>query len=251
MFIKFFTVIFTLFVSASTIAIGQNSPVNIASFNAKQIKTKLITTLGVEIIDVKKTPMAGLAEVATNQGLFYTSFDGEYLIQGKLYSLGKEVANLTEKSLAYFRVTGMERFEDDMIVFQAKIEKHVITVFSDITCEYCRKLHSQIDEYNDLGITVRYLAYPRAGIKDKDGAFTDGFKNLRSVWCSEDPHKAITQAKLGVSIPSRVCDKPIAEEFSFGRQVGVNSTPTIITKDGTMMPGYRDPSDLFKILESM
>ncbi|NQY65338.1 MAG: thioredoxin fold domain-containing protein [Alteromonadaceae bacterium] len=246
-------IIFTLLISCFAFA-GENeaaSSPKIESFNPDLIKTKLSALLGLEIKGVNKAPMQGLVEVITSKGLFYTSYDAEFLIEGTLYGLGKSVSNLTENTLAKMRVDGIKDFEKDMIVYAAKNEKHVINVFTDITCGYCRKMHKEMDAYNDLGITVRYLAYPRAGIKDRSGGFTPGFKDLRSIWCNEDPKTALTKAKLGSSVAQRVCESSVAEEFNFGRQVGVNSTPTIITSNGTMMPGYRKPADLIKILESM
>ena len=224
---------------------------NKAGFDEEYIKAEIFNILGLQVETARPSEVPGLAEVVTNQGLFYTSFDGKYLIQGKVYGLGKNVRNITEESLAKVRVEGINNFKDDMIVFPAKDEKHVVTVFTDITCGYCRKLHEQMDDYNDKGITVRYLAYPRAGVKDRMGNFTQGYKDLLSIWCNEDPNTAMTKAKAGSNVAQRICDKPIEEEFNFGRQVGVSGTPAIITDSGFMMPGYRKPDELLQILESM
>lgn len=214
------------------------------------VKTKLTTMLGFNISYIKASPLAGVVEVITDQGLFYASADGKLLIQGKMYGLGQSVRNLTDESLDQVRVDGMVKFANDMIVFPAKNEQHVVTIFTDITCGYCRKLHEQIDDYNDKGITVRYLAYPRSGIKDRAGNYSQGFKDLRSIWCNENPQQALTKAKSGSGIAARICDKPVAEEFNFGRQVGVTGTPAIIFSDGTMLPGYQDPNNLLKLLQT-
>ncbi|REL34499.1 bifunctional protein-disulfide isomerase/oxidoreductase DsbC [Thalassotalea euphylliae] len=222
-----------------------------ATFNAEKLKQTISQTLGLEVSTARKTPMPGLAEIVTEQGLFYTSYDGEYFIQGKLFNLGPNVTNLTETSLAQVRLDGMAKFEKDMIVFPAKNEKHVVTVFTDITCGYCRKLHNSMEEYNDLGITVRYLAYPRAGVYQSPGTYTQGFEDLRSIWCNEDPAKAMTRAKAGSSVARRICDKPVEDNFKFGRQVGVSGTPAIILANGFMLPGYRDADDLKNILENL
>lgn len=222
-----------------------------AQFDEKIVKENFYNILGLQVKQAVPTEMPGLVEVVTDQGLFYSSYDGKFLLQGKLYGLGANVRNITEESLAKVRVDGVSEFTQDMIVYPAKDEKHVITVFTDITCGYCRKMHEQMDDYNDKGITVRYLAYPRAGIKDRAGNFTQGFKDLRSVWCHEDPNTALTKAKQGSTVAQRICDKPIEAEFNFGRQVGVNGTPAIITDTGFMLPGYRKPSELLEILESL
>tara|TARA_R110000803_G_scaffold65732_2_gene126968 strand:+ start:57907 stop:58695 length:789 start_codon:yes stop_codon:yes gene_type:complete len=230
---------------ANSVMLATAQPV---AFDA--VKTKLTNTLGLDVASIKPSPMAGLVEVVTDQGLFYASADGEFLLQGKMYGLGNNVTNLTEASLALIRIEGMAKFSDAMIVFPAKDEKYVVTVFTDITCGYCRKMHEQIEDYNDKGITVRYLAYPRAGVKDRTGNYSQGFKDLRSIWCHEDPQQALTKAKTGADVAARICDKPIEEEFNFGRQVGVTGTPAIMLANGMMVPGYQEPSKLFMLLET-
>ncbi len=217
-----------------------------------ELSAKLSATLGLDIVSVSVSPFNSLLEVVTNQGLFYASQDGKFLVHGKLYGIdANNVVNYTEESLAKVRVDGMKQFKDDMIVYPAKDEKHVITVFTDITCGYCRKMHKQMDELNDNGITVRYLAYPRSGVKDQFGQYSQGFKDLRSIWCHEEPSEAMTKAKLGSNVAQRICDKPIEAEFNFGRQVGVSGTPAIIFDNGFMLPGYKEPAALLAILESM
>lgn len=218
-------------------------------FNAAMLKKVIGAKLGLNVVKVEKTPMNDIAVVFTDQGLFYASYNGEFLIQGKLYSVKDEITDLTEQSLASIRLDGVKTFANDVIEYPAKDEKYVVTVFTDITCGYCRKMHAEMDEYNKRGITFRYLAYPRSGIKDRLGNFTDGYKDLRSVWCSDDSAEALTRAKSGSGIAYRICDKPIEGQFDFGRQIGVTGTPAIILPNGMMMPGYQPPAQLEAILK--
>jgi thiol:disulfide interchange protein DsbC len=220
-------------------------------FNAVFLKEKIAKKLGLDVVKVETTPMNDMAVVFTNQGIFYASYNGNFLIQGKLYSIKDSVTDLTEQSLASMRLDGVKKFSNDMIVYPAKDEKYVVTVFTDITCGYCRKMHAEMDEYNERGITFRYLAYPRSGIKDRLGNFTDGYKDLRSVWCSEDSAGALTSAKSGSGIAYRICDKPIEGQFDFGRQIGVSGTPAIILPNGMMVPGYQPPAQLEELLKKV
>jgi len=224
---------------------------NLNKSQQQALTSKLANTIGVEVQSIDASPIAGLYEIATDQGLFYSSADGKYLLQGQLFSLGKHIANLTDRSLAKMRVKGMAKFSKNMIVFPAKKQKYVITVFTDNTCGYCRKLHSQMKELNDSGITVRYLAYPRQGIKNRQGQFTQNFKDMRSIWCADDPQKTMDDTEHGKAIPYRICDKPVAAQYNFGRQVGVSGTPSIMFSNGYMMPGYRPPADILALLQSM
>lgn len=231
--------------------IAKPAPIDPTQLNVDFLKAKIKAKLGLVVEKVEKTPVPGIALLITDQGLFYASYNGDFFIQGKVYSLVTEVTDLAEQSLANIRLEGMEKFKDDMIIYKAKDEKYVVTVFTDITCGYCRKMHKQMDDYNARGITFRYLAYPRSGIKDRLGNYTQGFKDLRSVWCSEDPNAAMTNAKNSKGIGYRVCDKPIEGEFDFGRQVGVNGTPAIILSNGMMVPGYQPPAQLEQLLKSL
>ncbi|MBL4941733.1 MAG: bifunctional protein-disulfide isomerase/oxidoreductase DsbC [Colwellia sp.] len=250
-----------VFFSINELAVANNSlvPASIAKpieldftqLNTELLKAKIKVKLGLTVEKIEKTPVPGIALLVTNQGLFYSSYNGDYFIQGKVYSLVAEVTDLAEVSLAKMRLEGIEKFKDDMIVFKAKDEKYVVSVFTDITCGYCRKMHKQMADYNDLGITFQYLAYPRSGVKDRLGDYTQGFKDLRSVWCAEDPQAAMTNAKNSRNVAYRVCDKPIEGQLNFGRQIGVNGTPAIVLANGMMVPGYQPPEKLVQTLKNL
>lgn len=245
-----FVFLFSSFLFATQVVAQENN--TLSEKSQAEIKKKLSSSINLEIKSVKASPFPSLVEVVTKQGLFYASKDGQFLVQGKLYGIGaNDVVNHTEDSLSALRIEGLKQFTNDMIVYPAKEEKHQITVFTDITCGYCRKMHKQMDEYNELGITVKYMAYPRSGVQDQLGRLSQGFKDLRSIWCHEEPSVALTKAKLGSSVAQRICESPVEAEFDFGRQIGVNSTPAIIFPNGMLLPGYREPKDLIKILDSI
>ena len=209
------------------------------------IKTNL-TKLGLKAQTIAKSPVNGLFQVITDRGLFYFSENGQYLVHGKVYDLKEGVENISELALSQVRIDGVKQFEGEMIVYPAKEEKHVVTVFTDTTCGYCRKLHSQMADYNDLGITVQYLAFPRSGITGPT------FKELKAVWCAADKQKAMTDVKNGGRMDvaaAKSCNAPIAEQYAMGMQVGVTGSPAIILGDGTMIPGYQPPAQLFAALE--
>jgi len=237
--------------SSVPVSIAKPAELDPTQLNVDLLKTKINAKLGLIVDKVEATPVPGIALLITNQGLFYSSYNGDYFIQGKVYSLVSEVEDLAEKSLSKMRQEGLEEFKNDMIIFKAKNEKYVVTAFTDITCGYCRKMHKQMADYNNRGITFRYLAYPRSGIKDQTGNYTQGFKDLRSIWCSDDPNAAMTNAKNSRSVAYRVCDKPIEAEFDFGRQVGVNGTPAIVLSNGMMVPGYQPPAQLEQLLKTL
>ncbi|MCG9695741.1 bifunctional protein-disulfide isomerase/oxidoreductase DsbC [Shewanella sp. Isolate11] len=213
--------------------------------DTEQLKQKLADTLNVDVQSLNASPIPGLYEAITNRGVLYISEDGSKLLHGNIYDLNQGMKNLTEAALAGPRLAQIKPFEKNMLVYKADNEKHVVTVFTDITCGYCRKLHNQMAEYNDLGITVRYLAFPRQGAASKNAS------DMAAVWCSADPLKAMDDAKAGKPVANaKKCDAKIAEQYNLGQSLGVNGTPAIVLEDGSMVPGYQPPKELFKALEA-
>jgi thiol:disulfide interchange protein DsbC len=210
-----------------------------------EIRAKITNSVGLSVVSVAPSPVPGLLQAMTSRGLFYISEDGTYLVHGKVFNLDNGLQNETEEALSAVRLQGIERFADSVIEFKADNEKHQVTVFTDTTCGYCRKLHAQIDKYNDRGITVRYLAFPRGGVS------SGGFKELVSVWCAENPKQAMTDAKGGKDIGNNSCQNKVSEHYSFGQQVGVQGTPAIVLGNGNMIPGYQPPAELIKILDDI
>lgn len=213
--------------------------------NFAQVKAKLQAAMGMQISAVGDSPVPGLLQVMTEKGLFYTSKDGKYLLQARIYDIENGMRNLSEEALGNVRLDGLAEFEDAVIEYKAKNEKYVVNVFTDITCGYCRKLHNEMDQYNDLGITVRYLAFPRGGLNSR--TYTD----MVSVWCATDKQDAMDKAKAGGSVPNKSCDSKVAEEYAFGQKIGVNGTPNIIMPDGSVIPGYQPPKKLEEALKAI
>ena len=198
---------------------------------------------GVPISSIRPAPVPGFKEVALSGKVVYVSDDGKHLLQGTLIRL-EDRANLTESSEAVLRrgilaSAGRER----RIVFPAKAQKHRVTVFTDIDCGYCRKLHSEIAQINAAGITVEYLFFPRAGIN------SESYDKAVSVWCAKDRNQALTDAKAEKPVPQRTCANPIAAEFELGQKVGVDGTPALYLDDGTQVGGYLPPADLLKRIQ--
>jgi len=209
------------------------------------IREKLTTMLGLEVDSFADSPVKGLVQVSTNRGLFYVSENGEYLLQARVFNIDENMRNETEVALSSLRLDGVKEMASSAITFKAKEEKHVITVFTDITCGYCRKLHNEIGELNDSGITVRYLAFPRSGLN------SENYEDMVSVWCAANPQQALTDAKAGDNVASASCKNKVAEQYMLGQKLGVNGTPNIILPDGSLVPGYQPAELLVQALEQV
>ncbi|GAB7219286.1 bifunctional protein-disulfide isomerase/oxidoreductase DsbC [Vibrio comitans] len=225
--------------------------VSATEFNEAQIKERF-AKIGVSVMQIDSIEVDGLVEVTTNQGTFYATPTGDYFIPGKLYSLDdkgnfQDVAALRNGPKI---VSLLDQASDEMIVYKADNEKYVVTVFTDISCGYCLKLHRQMAEYNKLGITVRYLAFPRAGDRSDIG------QTMANIWCSADPAKAMNDAKLrgedvnASSDSIQQCQTMVSEQYQLGKAIGVSGTPAVYTSKGINVGGYLSPEDLLKRLES-
>lgn len=211
----------------------------------QQVKNKIEQTIGFDVISIADAPISGLLQVSTNQGLFYTSKDGNYLMQGRIFNVNAGMRNETEVALSEMRIDGLSDFTDSVIEFKAKNEQYVVNVFTDITCGYCRKLHAEIEQYNKNGITVRYLAFPRGGLS------SESYLDMVSVWCAKDQQKAMTIAKSSGEVSRASCENSVAQQYAFGQRVGVSGTPNIILPDGSMVPGYQPANTLLNSLREI
>lgn len=193
---------------------------------------------------VEQTPIEGLSQFSFDSQVFYISEDGRYIIQGDMIDLKTQI-NLTEKARNDARVSAITDISpDDMIIFPAQGEaEDVLTIYTDIDCFYCRKIHREIEEYNALGMEVRYLPFPQ------DGFDSFSYNKAVSVWCSDDRQAALTQAMLGQAVEARDCNNSIDESYILGMKIGVYGTPAIILTDGTLIPGYVGAQRLKKRLQ--
>ncbi len=197
------------------------------------------------IDSIADSTLPGFYEVVMGGNVFYVSADGKYLLQGRVYDVGSK-RDLTEAKEAVLRQRKVAEIgKDKRIVFAAKDPKHMVTVFTDIDCGYCRKLHQEMAQYNALGISVEYLFFPRAGIGSAS------FDHAVSVWCAADRNQAMTDAKSGVKVESKTCENPIAEAYELGQKVGVTGTPAVIAEDGSMIGGYVPPGAMLERLNAL
>lgn len=194
--------------------------------------------------DVTASPVDGWYQIQKGSIVAYITADGRYLLQGDLVDLEQSV-NLSEAARSEKRRLLMASLaDDDTIVFSPDDVKYRVTVFTDIECTYCRRLHSQIDEYLAHGIEIRYLLYPRTGPASRS------WNRSEDVWCASDRNNALTMAKLDRNFDSGSCDASVIEShFSLGRDVGLAGTPAIVLDNGTLIGGYVTPEQLAAQLE--
>lgn len=200
---------------------------------------------GLQIDAVRPTPVEGLFEVQSGFGFGYVSADGRYLIEGDLSDLisGERLTDNRRRTARAELIAGLSA--DQTIDYAPAKDKtqYTVTVFTDIDCGYCRKLHQHIAEYNADGIAVRYVFFPRSGPQ------TESFYKAEKVWCAADRGAALTQAKLGQGFEGpKDCKNPVMDHLRLAAQLGLRGTPAIVLPDGEIIPGYQAPAELLKAL---
>ena len=177
----------------------------------------------------------------------YVTQDGSFFIYGDIYKINiNSISNITENSVAERRKLILQSIpSEELISFKSSNEQFSVIVFTDVDCGYCRKLHNQIDEYNSLGISINYAAFPRSGLG------TSAFTKMVGAWCSDNPKDSMTKLKNNSTLDISFCEnQPVSKQYIIGKKLGVDGTPAIFSMDGEMFPGYIEPEELLLRLKS-
>lgn len=266
--LRFLPLIAALALSGAGVAIAHEDgkphdhPATPELLKRKSAEEMIVTRLqqarpDLKLSSVRPSPIAGLYQVQIAGGgpILYVTPEGDKFIAGEIFLVQPSgFAKYEDPELVEERKKLLASIDPkDAIVFKAKGKtKAVIYVFTDVDCGYCRKLNSQMNAYadqgqqkpgyTDLGIEVRYLAYPRAGIPSPSAT------KLVTAWCSKDRQKALTMLKEDQAVPAATCTNPVAAQFELGGKIGVNGTPAIWMPNGELKPGYLPPDALAKEL---
>ncbi len=238
-FTRFTFLVGAFFCAASALAAGES----------KDPRIDLLKKLpaGSKIEDLRPAPIPGLFEFSQGAEVSYLTADGKYFIDGSVYDMDTH-QNLSEVRRNEARKQLLSALpESQMIIFSPKVPQFTITVFTDVDCGYCRKLHSEMAELNRLGVRVRYAAFPRSG------PGTESWRKAQAVWCAQDRNAALTRAKLGTQpdLTKMCANDPVAREYDLGQSIGVRGTPAIVTEGGDYISGYLPPADLVRYLKDL
>lgn len=199
----------------------------------------------IQVLSLTPTVMANMVQVELSTGeILYTDISGEFLFAGDMLQSGPQglvnLSSQTRQARTAEKIAAIPA--DEMIIYKPEQTRAAITVFTDVDCQYCRALHREMDKLLELGIEVRYVAYPRGGER------ASSYQKMISVWCSDDRHKSLTQAKNGQNLPERDCDSPVLEHYGLGNEIGISGTPALVLADGRVIPGYMEAERLAAML---
>lgn len=213
---------------------------------ARQALMTLNPKIQIDYIGAAALP--GFREAIVGGQVVLVSDDGKYLVQGSVLDIGaKKELTQSSPALSKYRQDLLKSIKtSERIVFAPPNPKYTLSVFTDIECGYCRKLHSEIAEYNKRGIAIEYLAFPRMGLGSQD------HRDMISVWCATDRKQALTDAKGGKPVPARTCKStPVDMEYNVGQRLGISGTPAIFAPDGTQLGGYLPPDQMREALDKL
>jgi len=201
-------------------------------------------------LEIKQLPDLDLFEIVDTAKIdvFYISSNGRYLIQGNsIYDIQQQGLDITDNRKNALRLKALADVKDkDTIIFKPKTKpKHVVNVFTDVDCFYCSKLHREINDFNQAGIEIRYLGFPRAGLKSPT------YRKMKNVWCAKDQKKAMTDAKAGLKVEKAECETKIPQQYKLGQQIGVTGTPALVLPNGELLPGYMPAKRLLRYLDQI
>ena len=206
-------------------------------------KINAVLPEGMSVQSVKKSQIANLyiVDIGDLQPI-YASKNGEFFFYGELYAVnGNMLQNTTKDEINLKRKSILDEAlsEGDFITFKSDNEKHRVIIFTDVDCGYCRKFHNEINDFNDLGITVNYVAFPRSGLA------SDSYNKIVTAWCSTEAKATLTKMKQGIDVQLSMCqDHPVEKHFLLGQKIGITGTPAIIKSNGELLPGYLPPEEL-------
>lgn len=229
---------------AGLLAVSMSASIAEDSAELQAVRAKISALFGeIQPEHVVESPVDGWFTIRKGAVIAYISTDGRYLLQGDMIDLDNQV-NLSENSRSEARRDMMAEYPDDqMIVFTPEEKRYSVAVFTDIDCSFCRRLHSQLDQYMAEGIEIRYLLYPR------NGPTSPSWSKAEQVWCADDRNDALTQAKMDKEFESHSCDPSVvSKHYAMGQDVGLRGTPAIVLEDGTLVSGYLRADQLVEAL---
>lgn len=197
--------------------------------------------MGATNVRLSESPLPGFRLATSNEGVVHISENGQYVVQGNFNVLelkNGKATDITHKT----QMASLNALSNEMIIYPAKQEKHVVTVFMDITCHYCHILFENVKAYNEEGITLRFLAFPRAGVN------TQTAKQMEAIWQAKDRMKALEDAEAG-NLPKELkTPNLVKKHYELGIQFGVTGTPYMVTDKGEVIGGYVPAKELAKML---
>ncbi len=192
-----------------------------------------------ESIEIRPSAIPDIFEISQGTQVFYLTADGSHLLAGPLYDVQSK-QDLTAQRQALARSELLARAElDTKIMFPAATATPKrVTVVTNIDCTFCRRLHSQLEDYLAAGIELQYVLLPNGS--------PQSYQRTAALLCASDPGQAVSQALLGqpVTATDASCQHGLDQHIALAGKLGAGSTPNLILPSGELIAGYQSPQQL-------
>lgn len=222
--------------------LGQNRDAN-----ADPVTGLLQRRVGTRVGKPATTPVKGVFQSKVGMDYVYLTADGRYAFTGDLIDL-ESGRNLTDEYRAKDALTELAAFsESDKLIYPAAADRKArLTVFTDTSCPYCRKLHAEVPELQKAGVEVAYVPFPRGGTQGQ------GYGDMTHVWCAGDRRKAMDAAMQAAPSdkPPATCEaaKSVQQGYRLGSRLGIRGTPALFLPNGRRIDGYIPAKRVLKML---
>lgn len=224
-----------------------------ADLTVEQVAENIAKRLQVKPTLVEKTPLEGIYIAVFGDLPKYVESSGRFLFRGATLTdangndfaetvMGKAKQAEQQQNLALLNKT---LDEQDLLIYQAEQGNgQHITVFTDVDCPFCQRLHQDVPLYLQAGISVRYILFPRSG------QHSASYGKAISVWCSDEPLMVLDKAESGMNIPRARCDHPIDRFLNIGRAFNLLGTPAMMLQDGQILHGYHQFDEVMRLVKA-
>ena len=239
----------SVFVYANIVS-AEASTQYLSAYTNQVLDKKLSTLLGpqakFEITQFNNT----FDRIKIDNQILLASKDGQYLFWGKVIDTSSR-ADLIELANQQHRqalVASIPR--EKLLTYSAKKEQHKLTIFTDIDCPFCRKLHTQIKDLNQQGVTVDYVMLPRG----KAGSVA--FIKTVNALCAANPQAAMDSAMHNGNFESstqanQTCVNNLKAQQALAQTFGFSATPTILFANGEIVPGLMTTKEILNKLNTL
>ena len=226
----------------ATLLSAESNPQLVPDLQLRQVAAGLFPSAEPAELVIEPSALPGIVQLSLGTQVFYLSEDGRYLLAGPLYDVQNQL-NLTAVRQAQVRQALLQDSSLAIpIVYPAKgAARQRVAVVTNISCTFCRQLHTQLEDYAREGIELQYIMMPTGG--------SAGFQQTASLLCDRDPAASVSAAMLGHSPTqqrevSDSCRLGLEQHVTLAQKLGAVSTPNLVLPNGELIQGYQSPAQL-------
>lgn len=192
---------------------------------------------------LEPTPVPGVLEAVTDDNrVVYIDESGRYLFVGNLLDMVRRV-NITQSRMDELTVVDFSSLplEDAIVEGDGQVK---LAVFDDPDCPYCRKLHRELKELENVQLyyfMINLPMHPKA------------YDKAKKILCAEDKMKALDRAMNGESLDDlEICQTDVVDRNKeLSERLGIKGTPHMILESGKAIRGYKTAKDIQKAVDGV